>query len=355
MSFISKVQDTENTCFGFNFEELKAENEFWTPILKETKTEFQAPISKVKKAERQILGFYIKGKFNLQKIVKEAERLVSSSYIEVKEAERLVLGFYIKVKKAERLVLDFHIKGKESQKTSSGLLYRKYKKLKSKFWSPISKIPLKNFKAKYLEITVIPYDAHYFAIHKRLPILQLEDFWDDNPKFRYTDDDEEINNDNLNISQSINCAVSKLSNQESQEESNSSNLDISSLLKKNYGTCQIIVEHIRYFMNFDYLLNNGLLNIEHFLNLRQHHDVYLNRKLKRKNILLKNYNNKTDSEFDINKAKNLSCANVTTFFSLWVGSYVIAKFDNTLCITQIIAMYEKKASMLNSYSIRSAK
>lgn len=53
---------------------------------------------------------------------------------------------------------------------------------------------------KYLEMTAIPHDTHYFAIHKRLPTLRLEDFWDDNPKFRYTDDDEKINNDNLNIS-----------------------------------------------------------------------------------------------------------------------------------------------------------
>ncbi|CAB4444942.1 unnamed protein product [Rhizophagus irregularis] len=248
--------------------------------------------------------------------------------------------------------------------------------------------------AKYLEMTAISHDVHYFAIYKRLPTLRLEDFCDDNPKFKYTNDDEEINNDNLNISQSINCAVSKLSNQESQEEPNSSDLDVLSLLKKNYGTCQVIVEHIQklpdilwysnYPKDFDYLLNNGLLNIEHFLNLRQHHDAYLNRKLERKNILLKNYNNETDGEFDINKAsglvsyltkndsisiksrenrwksdgitncnmhkkqnllENLSCANVTTLFPLRVGSYVIAKFDNTLCIAQIIAMYEKKASM----------
>uniref|UniRef100_U9T4Q3 Uncharacterized protein n=1 Tax=Rhizophagus irregularis (strain DAOM 181602 / DAOM 197198 / MUCL 43194) TaxID=747089 RepID=U9T4Q3_RHIID len=141
--------------------------------------------------------------------------------------------------------------------------------------------------------------------------IKVEDFWDDNSKFRYTDNNEKINNDNLNISQSINCAVSKLSNQENQEELNSSDLDVSSLLKKNYGTCQVIVEHIQklpdilwypnYSKDFDYPLNNRLLNIEHFLNLRQHHDAYLNRKLECKNILLKNYNNETDGEFDINK------------------------------------------------------
>ncbi|GET51984.1 hypothetical protein GLOIN_2v1885938 [Rhizophagus irregularis DAOM 181602=DAOM 197198] len=154
-------------------------------------------------------------------------------------------------------------------------------------------------------------DLMMFRKEKKLPTLWLEDFWDDNSKFRYTDNNEKINNDNLNISQSINCAVSKLSNQENQEELNSSDLDVSSLLKKNYGTCQVIVEHIQklpdilwypnYSKDFDYPLNNRLLNIEHFLNLRQHHDAYLNRKLECKNILLKNYNNETDGEFDINK------------------------------------------------------
>ncbi|CAB5217071.1 unnamed protein product [Rhizophagus irregularis] len=46
-----------------------------------------------------------------------------------------------------------------------------------------------------------------------------------------------------------------------------------------------------------------------------------------------------------NLPENLSYANVTTLFPLRVDSYVIAKFDNTLCIAQIIAMYEKKVSM----------
>ncbi|GBB90347.1 hypothetical protein RclHR1_17280005 [Rhizophagus clarus] len=168
--------------------------------------------------------------------------------------------------------------------------------------------------AKYLEMIAIPNNAHYFAIYKRFSTLQLEDFWDDNPKFKYTDD-EVVNNNSINIFQSINCAISKLSNQESQEEPDPSDSDIASSLKKNYGTCQVIVKHIKKLPNvlwypnhhkdFDYLLDDGLLNIEYFLNSRQYHDAYSNRKLECKNILLKNHNSKIDGEFDINKASGL--------------------------------------------------
>jgi hypothetical protein len=85
--------------------------------------------------------------------------------------------------------------------------------------------------AKYLEMTAILHNTHYFAIHKRLSALQLKDFWDNNPNIRYTD---KVNNDNLTISQSISSAVSKLS---SQEESDLSNLNDISLLEKNYRDC----------------------------------------------------------------------------------------------------------------------
>ncbi|CAG8577513.1 13302_t:CDS:2, partial [Funneliformis caledonium] len=185
---------------------------------------------------------------------------------------------------------------------------------------------------------------------------------DDNPNlFRYTDEESNDNN-NSTISQNINYAVSKLS---SQEKSNLSDLDIiasTSLLEKNYKTCQVIVKYIQklpdilwylnYSKDFDYILDR-LLNIEYFLNLRQHHNAYLSKKLECKKVLLENIN-ENNSKVDINKARknnnkvfgkqnspeHLSYANVTAIFLLQTDSYVIAMFDNTLCIDQIIAIYE---------------
>ena len=62
--------------------------------------------------------------------------------------------------------------------------------------------------ARYLEMTAIPNDSHYFNIHKRFPVLQLEDFWEDNPNLKITDD--EINSNGSSISQDINCAASAI-------------------------------------------------------------------------------------------------------------------------------------------------
>jgi hypothetical protein len=56
--------------------------------------------------------------------------------------------------------------------------------------------------------------------------------------------------------------------------------------------------------DFDYILDDRSLNINYFLNLRQYHDAYSDRKLERKKVLLKD-NDKNDSEIDINKASNL--------------------------------------------------
>lgn len=42
------------------------------------------------------------------------------------------------------------------------------------------------------------------------------------------------------------------------------------------------------------------------------------------------------------------CADNSGFFPLQIGSFVIAKFDNTFCVAQIIAMYEQK-SLMYSY------
>ncbi|CAG8751198.1 16300_t:CDS:2, partial [Funneliformis caledonium] len=98
----------------------------------------------------------------------------------------------------------------------------------------------------------------------------------------------------FNGCEEIDLIVYKLS---SQEKSDLSDLDIiasTPLLKKNYKTCQVIVKHIQklpdilwylnYFKDFDYILDDGLLNIEYFLNLRQHHDAYLSKKLEHKKV-----------------------------------------------------------------------
>ncbi|CAB4436211.1 unnamed protein product [Rhizophagus irregularis] len=238
--------------------------------------------------------------------------------------------------------------------------------------------------ARYLGMTVIPSDAHYFTIHKRLLTLQLENSWDSNDD---SNDDNEFNDDSLSISQSISYAASNINSH--QEEFN---LDLK-IIEKNYKSCQVIIEQIQklpdvlwyanYSDEYNYTLDNGSLNVEYFLNLRQQHS-YSNRKLERKRVLENNDENCILNELNINKAsslvsyllkndfqsvksrknqwklnketnckistkqvslKYLSCANVTTLFPLQVGSYVIAIFDNTLCIAQIISMYEQKSSM----------
>src|SRR5438046_10662394 len=87
-------------------------------------------------------------------------------------------------------------------------------------------------------MNAVPNDAHYFNIHKRFYELQLEDFWKDNSNLRITDDDE-FNLDS-SISQSINCATSAINPNLEEVDS-----EIVSLLEKNYGTCQVIVELIQ--------------------------------------------------------------------------------------------------------------
>ncbi|CAG8641627.1 9143_t:CDS:2, partial [Funneliformis mosseae] len=135
----------------------------------------------------------------------------------------------------------------------------------------------------------------------------------------YTNEKSNNNNDST-ISQNINYAVSKLS---SQKKSDLSDLDI--------------------------IASTPLL--EKFIKP-------INKKLEHKKVLLRNIN-ENNSEVDINKARennnkvfekqnsleHLSYANVTAIFLLQTGSYVIAMFNNILCIAQIIAMYEQKASM----------
>ncbi|CAB4489998.1 unnamed protein product [Rhizophagus irregularis] len=247
--------------------------------------------------------------------------------------------------------------------------------------------------ARYLEMTAIPNDAHYFNIHKRFPTSQLEDFWENNPNFRTTDN--ELDLDSLSISQYINCAISKMNPKEEDSQ-------VAFLLEKTYETCQVIEELIQklpdipWFLNnsesdFNYILSDESLNIKFFLNLCQCHDAYSNKKLERTRSVTRNNNNENNAsnKFDINKAsslvsyltknettsiksqenrwklsrktnnifkekissasgnlfkQHLSCANIA-IFPLQIRSFVIAIFNNTFCVAQIIAMYEQNASI----------
>ncbi|PKB93958.1 hypothetical protein RhiirA5_439919 [Rhizophagus irregularis] len=241
-------------------------------------------------------------------------------------------------------------------------------------------------------MTAIPNDAHYFNIHKRFPTSQLEDFWEDNPNFRITDDELDLGSSS--ISQCINRAISKMNPKEEELNSDS---QVAFPLEKTYETCQVIVELIQklpdipWFPNdsgsdFNYILSDESLNIEFFLNLRQCHDAYSNKKLERtRSVARSNNENNASNKFDINKAsslvsyltkndtasiksrenrwksgrktnnmfkekissEHLSCANIA-IFPLQIGSFVIAIFDNTFCVAQIIAMYEQNAS-IHSY------
>lgn len=181
-------------------------------------------------------------------------------------------------------------------------------------------------------MTAVPDDAHYFNIHKRLPALQLDDFWDDNPNPRIADSDDEFNLDNLSTNQCINYAISKMNI--SQEE----NLDSQvAFPEKAYRTCQVIVELIQklpdipwfpngnqliscFFLHFILLIlyfifidsefsfnyvSNGELNIDFLLDLRQRHDAYSSRKLERTKTLFRDSENNTSDRFDINIASSL--------------------------------------------------
>ncbi|UZO10453.1 uncharacterized protein OCT59_002035 [Rhizophagus irregularis] len=232
--------------------------------------------------------------------------------------------------------------------------------------------------AKYLEMTAVP-DAYYFNIHKRLPDLQLDDFWDDNPNPRIMDSNDELNVDNLSTNQCINHAISKM-NINREEEINSDDSQITFPMEKNYN-CQVIVElveklpDIPWFpndpkFNCNYILD-GELNVDFFLDLRQSHDAYTSRNLERTKTVFRNNENNTLDKLDVNIASNLVSyltknddstltksrenrwksnkktdnntkdhprADNSAFLPLQIGSFVIAKFDNTFCVAQIIAI-----------------
>ncbi|PKC66349.1 hypothetical protein RhiirA1_394563 [Rhizophagus irregularis] len=238
-------------------------------------------------------------------------------------------------------------------------------------------------------MTAVP-DAYYFNIHKRFPDLQLDDFWDDNPNPRIMDSNDELNVDNLSTNQCINHAISKM-NINREEEINSDDSQITFPMEKNYN-CQVIVElveklpDIPWFpndpkFNCNYILD-GELNVDFFLDLRQSHDAYTSRNLERTKTVFRNNENNTLDKLDVNIASNLVSyltknddstltksrenrwksnkktdnntkdhprADNSAFLPLQIGSFVIAKFDNTFCVAQIIAMYEQK-SLMHSYT-----
>lgn len=89
-------------------------------------------------------------------------------------------------------------------------------------------------------MTAIPNDVYYFNIHKRFLTSQLEDFWEDNPNFRTTDNELDLGSSS--ISQCINRAISKMNPKEEELNSDS---QVAFPLEKTYETCQVIVELIQ--------------------------------------------------------------------------------------------------------------
>ncbi|CAG8796341.1 11649_t:CDS:2, partial [Racocetra fulgida] len=84
----------------------------------------------------------------------------------------------------------------------------------------------------------------------------------------------------------------------------------------------------------DSILDNNSLNIKFLLDLRQRHDAHSERNLEQIKFSSKNNNERNVlNKFNINKA--------STLFPLQIRSFIIAKFDNMLCIAQVIAMYEQ--------------
>ncbi|RGB27849.1 hypothetical protein C1646_768564 [Rhizophagus diaphanus] len=220
--------------------------------------------------------------------------------------------------------------------------------------------------ARYLEMTAIPNNAHYFNIHKRFLTSQLEDFWEDNPNFRTTDDELDLNSSS--ISQCINCTIFKMN---SKEEELNSDSQVAFPLEKTYETCQPLCDISNFDFifidsgsDFNYILSDESLNIKFFLNLRQCHDSYSNKKLERTRSVARNNNNENNAsnKFDINKARSLvsyltknDTALIKSRENKWKSSKKInnmfkekissAIFDNTFCVAQIIAIYEQNASM----------
>ncbi|UZO29536.1 uncharacterized protein OCT59_023006 [Rhizophagus irregularis] len=205
--------------------------------------------------------------------------------------------------------------------------------------------------AKYLEMTAVP-DAYYFNIHKRFPDLQLDDFWNDNPNPRIMDSNDELNVDNLLTNQCINHAISKM-NINREEEINSDDSQITFLMEKNYN-CQVIVELVEKLPDIPWFPNDPKFNCNYILddkldvNIASNLVSYLTKN--DDSTLTKSRENrwKSNKKTD-NNTKDHPRADNSAFLPLQIGSFVIAKFDNTFCVAQIIAMYEQK-SLMHSYT-----
>ncbi|CAG8553684.1 25038_t:CDS:10, partial [Racocetra persica] len=242
---------------------------------------------------------------------------------------------------------------------------------------------------RHLEINSILNDAYYFNIHKKFPNSQLEDFWNKDLSLETVNNDEYNMDCSLPISHCISNAISEMNR--NQEFNSSSRLELP--LEKIYETCQIIIERIQklpeipWFPNdsrSEIILDNDLLNIEFLLELHRHHDAH-----SEKNLVRIKFSSKDDNErnvlsrLNINKVSSLVsyltknnfiltksrenrwksgektsnnlieknqcylCNNIA-LFPLRIGSFVIAKFDNTPCVAQIIAMYERN-NLFHSY------
>ncbi|CAG8838013.1 27386_t:CDS:2, partial [Gigaspora margarita] len=160
--------------------------------------------------------------------------------------------------------------------------------------------------ARHLEMNSISKDAYYFNIHKKFSTSQLEDFWNKDLNLETSNNNEYNTDSGLSVSHCINDMISKMNrNQEV-------NLDPEPelLLEKLYMSCS----------RSEFTLDNDSLNIEFLLNLYQSHDAHSEKTFERIKFSSKNNNEKNVlNGLNINKA---------------------TKFDNTLCIAQIIAMYE---------------
>ncbi|CAG8647706.1 11451_t:CDS:2, partial [Scutellospora calospora] len=218
---------------------------------------------------------------------------------------------------------------------------------------------------RHLEMNSIPNDAYYFNIHKKFPNSQLEDFWNEDLSLETVNNDEYNMDCSLPISHCISNAISEINR--NQEFNSSSRLELP--LERIYETCQIIIERIQklpeipWFPNdsrSEIILDNDLLNIEFLLELRRHHDAHSEKNLVRIKFSSKDDNKRNVlSRLNINKASSLVSHLTKNDFILtksrenrWKSGEKTSnnlieknpKFDNTPCVAQIIAMYERNNS-----------
>ncbi|CAB4490004.1 unnamed protein product [Rhizophagus irregularis] len=166
------------------------------------------------------------------------------------------------------------------------------------------------------------------------------------------DSNDELNVDNLSTNQCINHAISKM-NINREEEINSDDSQITFPMEKNYN-CQVIVELVEKLPDIPWFPNDPKFNCNYILddkldvNIASNLVSYLTKN--DDSTLTKSRENrwKSNKKTD-NNTKDHPRADNSAFLPLQIGSFVIAKFDNTFCVAQIIAMYEQK-SLMHSYT-----